>query len=68
MAVCRQRGTRSEAANDGVVGTTPVRWMVATVEPQQCGAGRRGRSGSGTAHIGVGVVEAALPRLQLLSP
>ena len=29
------RGSRSEAANDSVAGTAPVRWTVATVESQQ---------------------------------
>ena len=35
VAVCRQRGSRSELANDGVAGTAPARWTVATVEPQK---------------------------------
>ena len=35
VAVCRRWGTRSEAANDGVAGTTLVRWTVAAVERQQ---------------------------------
>ena len=35
VAVYRRQGSRSEAANDGVVGTAPVRWTVATVGPQR---------------------------------
>ena len=35
VAVCRQRGSRSKAANDGVAGTAPVRWTVAIVERQR---------------------------------
>ena len=28
VAVCRRRGSRSEAAKDGIAGTAPVRWTV----------------------------------------
>ena len=31
VVVCPWRGTRSEVANDGVAGTTPVRWTVVTM-------------------------------------
>ena len=35
MAVCRRRGSRSEAAKDGVAGTAPVWWRVAKLEQQR---------------------------------
>ena len=34
VAVCRRRGSRSEAAKDGIAGTAPVRWRVAKLERQ----------------------------------
>ena len=58
VAVCRRRGSRSEAAKDGVAGTAPVRW------------GWRSWSGSGEAQDGVvelARVRMARPRLQLLA-
>ena len=58
VVVCRRRGSRSEAAKDGVAGTAPVRW--------------RWRSWSGSGEAQDGVVElarvrTAWPRLQLLA-
>lgn len=35
VAVCRRRGSRSEAVKDGVAGTAPVRWRVAKLERQR---------------------------------
>ena len=35
VAVCQLRGSRSEAAKDGVAGTAPVRWRVAKLERQR---------------------------------
>ena len=35
VAVCRRRGSRFEAAKDGVAGTTLVRWRVAKLERQR---------------------------------
>ena len=35
MDIYRRRGSRSEAAKDGVAGTAPMRWRVAKLERQR---------------------------------
>ena len=58
VAVCRRRGSRSEAAKDGVAGTAPVRWTVAKLERQ-----REAQDGV----VELARVRTARPRLQLLA-